>query len=344
MANAVSAIDYLIAPDDYPPRPLCAVFGNDDFLKRQVLDRLRRTVLGTEGDFSLRSFEGPSAELRDVLVELGTVAMFGDRRLVVIEQADQFVTRYRRELEDYAAQPKSTGVLVLALESWPANTRLYKLLANSGLQVDCRNPRQDVLCRWLVKWAKQTHQVQLSSSCAAMLVEMVGTELGLLDQELAKLALEAGPGGKVTEASINQLVGTWRTRTVWEMLDAALAGNPTAAVVQLDRLLLAGEAPVAILAAISHSLRRLAAATRLVMTAESLGRRLSLRDALLRAGVNPMVVDKTEGQLRRLGRDRASRLYRWLLEADLGIKGASDLAPRMLLERLILRLAISLPR
>ena len=61
------AIDYLAQPDKYPPKPVCVAFGDDLFLRRQVLLGLRHAVLGgDEGDFSLTSFEGRTAEFRDV--------------------------------------------------------------------------------------------------------------------------------------------------------------------------------------------------------------------------------------------------------------------------------------
>jgi DNA polymerase-3 subunit delta len=107
----------------------------------------------------------------------------------------------------------------------------------------------------------------------------------------------------------------------------------------LDRLLLAGETPVGLLAQISSSLRRLAAATRLVLQAESAGRRIDLRSALRDIGVNAYYVEKSERQLRRLGRQRGARLYQWLLDADLDLKGSSTLAPRLVLERLIVKVA-----
>ena len=53
------AIDYLGQPDKYPPKPVCVAFGDDLFLRRQVLLGLRHAVLGgDEGDFSLTTFEG----------------------------------------------------------------------------------------------------------------------------------------------------------------------------------------------------------------------------------------------------------------------------------------------
>jgi len=138
---------------------------------------------------------------------------------------------------------------------------------------------------------------------------------------------------------VQQMVGGWRAKTTWVMLDAALAGDAAAALAQLDRLLSSGETPVGLLGQISASLRRLAAATRLILRGEATGRRIALRDALELAGVRSFVLQKTERELRRLGRNRGSQLYHWLLEADLDLKGDSSLSPRLILERLILRLA-----
>jgi DNA polymerase-3 subunit delta len=78
---------------------------------------------------------------------------------------------------------------------------------------------------------------------------------------------------------------------------------------------------------------------RLVEHAEAQKRRINLRDALEQAGVKPFVLAKAEEQLRKLGRQRAGKLQRWLLQADLDLKGQSSLPPRVILERLIVRIA-----
>jgi DNA polymerase III subunit delta len=337
----LSAVDYLARPEDYPPRPVCALFGDESFLRRQAILRLRETVLGGgDADFSLSTFEGRNTTFRDVHEVLSTVAMFGGgKRLAVVEEADDFVTRHRTQLEDYVARPSRGGVLVLDLDSLPSNTRLYKSIAADGLLVDCNAPPPARLCKWLAEWAKQRQCVQLPQAAAEMLVDLIGPELGLLDQELAKLALMAGEAKKITAELVGQSVGSWRTKTTWEMLDAALDGQVAEAMLQLDRLLASGEQPIGVLGQVSASLRRLAAATRLVLQAESAGRRINLREVLERAGVRPFVLQRAERQLRHLGRQRGAQLYDWLLEADLDLKGQSTMPPRLILERLIVRLA-----
>jgi DNA polymerase III subunit delta len=335
----LAALDYLAHPEKHPPRPVCAAFGDESFLRRQVILCLRAAVLGEDGDLSLSSFEGRGTLFRDVHEVLSTVAMFGGQRMAVVDDADDFVTRYRSQLEDYVAKPSRSGVLVLDLDSLPSNTRLYKSIAAEGLLIDCGAPAPARLSKWLSEWAKQHHGVQLPQAAAEMLVELIGPELGLLDQELAKLALMTGDDKKITPELIGRAVGGWRTKTTWEMLDAALDGNVREAMLQLDRLLASGEQPVGLLGQISASLRRFAAATRLVLQTEAAGRRVNLRQSLEQAGIRSFVLQKAERQLKQLGRRRGAQLYRWLLDADLDLKGQSAMPPRLVIERLIVRLS-----
>ena len=336
------AIDYLAQPDKHPPKAVCVAFGDEPFLRRQVLLAIRHAVLGgEEADFSLTTFEGRTAEYRAVVEELTTVAMFGGQRLVVVDEADEFVSRNREALEGYVARPGRSGVLLLDVKSWPATTRLFKAVDAHGLAVDCGSPPASPSSpNGSASGRSKPTRVQLSLNAAAdMLVELVGPELGLLDQELAKLSLMADGDRKITPEMIQKLVGGWRSKTTWEMLDLALDGNVAEALRQIDRLLANNEAPIGLLAQISASLRRLAAATRLILQAEAAGRRIGVGPALQQAGVKSFVVQKAERQLRRLGRQRGSQLYRWLLEADLDLKGDSQMPPRLILERLIVRLA-----
>ena len=339
---ALEALEYLAHSDKHPPRPVCVLYGDDAFLKRRSLLELRFRVLGAEeGEFALTTFNGKDAELRAVRDELSTGALFGGgQRLVVVDDADEFVTRYRPELEAYVGKPKSSGVLVLQVGTWPSNTRLFKAVADKGLQIECKCPSPAKLLKWLVSWSKNHHQAILDPAAAEALVEIVEPELGLMDQELAKLAAVAGPGVTITPQMVHEAVGGWRAKTTWDMLDSAAAGSALEALVQLDHLLLGGEVPISLLGQISASLRKYAAATQLVEQAEAAGRRINLRQALEQAGIKSFVLGKAEGQLRQLGRVRGSQLYRWLLDADLALKGSSSspARARLVLEQLIVKM------
>jgi DNA polymerase-3 subunit delta len=315
------------------PQPLYVVHGDEAFLKRQVLAALKALVLGPdEGGFGLSAYPGDKAVFATVHDELQTLPLLGTRRLVVVEGADPFVTRERARLEKYVAEPSSRGVLVLEVNAWPGNTRLAKLVPEAATLVCKTSPAQH-LPGWCSEWCAARHGKQLPVAAARLLVELVGPDMGLLDQEMAKLAAFAGGAGRIEAADVDLLAGNSRAENTWKIFDHIGAGQAGAALALLDRLLSQGEEPMKLLGAFSLQLRRLAQAARLN------GQGVALSAALEQAGVPPFARRNAEQQLRHLGRRRLDRLYDWLLVADLGLKGSSQLPPRTLLERLVVQLA-----
>ena len=351
MSKTLHAFDYLSHVADHPPRPVCVAYGDEPFLKTEVLQTLRQSVLGNDdGAFSLKSFNGTELirrerfALREVLDELSTVSMFGGpNRLVIVEEADPFVSEFRAPLEDYLARPKHHGVLLLEVKTWASNTRLFKAVAEHGLQIECKAPAPALVRKWLIGRSQHQHGAKLEAAAAELLLDLVDPELGLLDQEVARLALLAGPGGSITPQLVQANVGNWRTRSTWDMIDTATDGDARSALAQLDRLLVAGEDPIAILAQVASPLRRLAAANQLVARHERAGRRVSLRAVLEQAGCKKFTLEKDEQRMRQIGRDRGQKLHRWLLDADLALKGASSSSgpARLVLEQLIVKLSKS---
>ena len=342
-SGTVDALAFLAAPDQFPVRGVCTVYGDEAFLKSEVLNALRRMVLeGEDAEFSLTTLTGRDAQLRDVIDALSTVSLFGDgRRLVIIDEADPFVTQYRAELEDLLGRLSKGGVLVIDVKTWPSNTRLAKAVAAQGLTIQCAAPKERELKNWLVARVKAQHQVRVDAAAIDELLELVPPEVGILVQELSKLALIAGEKGVIDAAMVRDNVGGWRTRATWDMIDAAAEGRAADAMLQLGRLIASGEKPHGLLPQMASSLRRFSTAVQLVEAGEARRQRFPPREALAQAGVIPFKLNDAERQLRQIGRQRAKQITQWLLAADLAMKShnSSDERARMEIERLIIRLA-----
>ena len=355
MANTLHAFDFLESPPAETP-PIVVLFGSEAFLKRLARQKIRDIVLGEDQETPFATFEGETVQWRDVADEIATVSLFGShtKRLVIVQDADKFISSYRTQLENFLENPRRRGVLVLEVGTWASNTRLYKGVDKQGLQIDCRLPQKTVgrrtetdegrLSKWLIAWCQTRHQTQLDAPAAKLLLELGEIELGRIDQDLAKLSLFAGSQRRITADMVRDVIGGWRAKTVWEIVDAAADGNAAEALQQLDHALSAGEHPQALFGQISWSLRRFAVATRYYQNAERRGQRVALREALEHGGFRPWPADaitNAERQLKQLGRDRAGEILKWLLEADLAMKGSHS-APdraRFVLERLFLRMA-----
>ncbi|MGL4594220.1 MAG: DNA polymerase III subunit delta [Thermoguttaceae bacterium] len=343
MKNLVSVHEYLWDSAAYPAKAICVVFGDDPFLKFHAVRNLRQSILhGEDAEFSLTRFDGNTAEMQNVYKELSTLSMFGgDRRAVIVEDADSFVTKNRDKLEQYAEKPQQKSVLILVLQSFPGNTRLYKRLAETGLLIEAKTLSEREMPSWVVKWSQHSNNVKCNKDAAALLVERVGAEHGILDQELDKLALIVPANGRITMEMVEKNVGSWRTQSVFAMLDAALMGDSAKAIRFLNQLFASGEDSTGILARIGSSLRKYGAATKLILDAEKNRKEISVSSALSRAGVGAYL-EKAESQLKQIGRHRGAKLLDWLLQVDLDLKGGSSGNKEQLrhvLENFVIRLA-----
>jgi DNA polymerase-3 subunit delta len=214
-----------------PLKPIYALVGNDAFLQLQFLaDIVRQAGKGAQRI----DIDGERAELSEVLDEVRCFAMFGGTKVVVVQMADAFITKYRESLEDYALKPSDSAVLVLRLASLPANQRIYKAISKTGVIEKCEPPKD--LAKWIIDRGKAAHQLTVGVDAAKLLADYVGDDLARLDNELAKLAL-AVDDGKVKATDIAAGVAFQREMELSEMVNAVAAGRPADAVLRWRRLL-----------------------------------------------------------------------------------------------------------
>lgn len=334
------ATAFLQKPDAARIGSIVVLHGAEAGLKDAARQLIVRSVFENEEDAEagLTRLAGGDAEWRRVRDELSTVSMFGDRRVVMVDDADEWVSEHRSSLEAYFDKPSRQSVFVLDVKTWRSNTRLAKKLANAGLELDCSELKGAALFQWLTSRAKSGYDKQMTRDAAGLMVELAGSGLSLLEQELAKVAAYVGEREKITVEDVRALVGGWKAETTWRMTDAVRDGQPAVALTALGKLLHSGEAPQKILGGVNYVFRKYARATELARDGAS------LRGALQQAGVFPRDIDSSERFLRRIGRPRAERIRARLVEADRNLKGGSRVSGRLQLEMLLLELSGAGPR
>ena len=331
------------------------LFGDDRFLHLRAKRQLLSVLAGGEADFDVAVLEGDSASWADVLDELTTVSLFsqGKPRLAVVESADAFVKKYRGELESLVSSPPGSGQLVLMVGNWASNTKLYKAIDKTGLQIRCSDPRTKGgrgkstdtarIAKWVAAEARSVYGIRLTQTLARQLLDIVDWNLGRADQELAKLSLFAGPDGKVSEEDISSVVGGWRSQSIWDAAAAATRGETDKALEHLANLLQSGEHPLALYGQLSWSLRRYGRLWEIISRQTRQGQKPDLSVSLNRAGFRQWggEMDVAGDSVRQLGRRRVKQFYQWLLKTDLALKGthSDPKRARMALEMLFFQMA-----
>jgi DNA polymerase-3 subunit delta len=334
METTVEALTFLKTAKKLVKHPMFAMFGEEDFLKRQVRDLLLTSILnGVDPAFAVATHSGDNVDFSTVRNDLETIPLVGPARIVLIEEADSFVSNYREPLERYLQHPSRQGVLLLDLKSFPETTRLAKALPDTA-KIACKAPAPYKLADWCRDWCQHHYRKQLTADAAGMLVELIGTSMGQLDQELSKLSLAVADRDTIEITDVDAFVVRSRGANVFHILDAIGEGDPGKALAILATLFADGEDPYAILGAVTAQLRRLAAVNRLVALGQP------LETAMDAAGIPkwPHARKSAEMQLRHLGRRRLDVLTSWMIDVQMGIRGDIPLPPRLQIERLIVKL------
>ncbi len=163
--------------------------------------------------------------------DLATFPFLADRRVVLIREADSFLsgktgnTVHRESLEKYLGKPSPTGTLILECRSFPKTTRLCKAAGAAGGEVhECRKPALRALPDFVAAEAHARGK-RIEPAAAARLVNLIGQETGMLVAEVEKLALYVADRPTITDHDVSELVGQSREEKIFAVMDAAATGR-----------------------------------------------------------------------------------------------------------------------
>jgi len=310
-------------------RPAYLLAGEEALLRDDALCALRRFVLSGSAlpDFNFDRIEiaqTTAGALRDAVLALPVLA---ERRLVWLIDTGARGAEVGKLLDALpellcALAENATAVLVVSSERVDRRERWVKAFAEPAVVLECEAPRKARELVTFIQNEARRQAVELGPGAAELLAERVGPALLVLRQELAKVALLAGPCARVTRAHVAAAACDLAEEPIWDLTDAIGEGRMAEALAVLLRLLAQGAAAPAVLGALASHLRKL------------------LR---VRAGAPPplptFVLRKLEGQARRYSEARLQTSLRAVGDADLALKGLGQLPPVTALEHLVIGLA-----
>lgn len=281
--------------------------GQNSFLLRQELKKLVDVFVAEHTDMGLEKLDGEEAAYDRIREALESLPFLAAKKLVVLASPGankEFIEKAGDLLSEI---PETTGVIII--EPKPdKRTAYYKFLKKNTELHEFNELDENGTSRWLAEQAKAAGG-SLSQSDARYLVERVGLNQQMLSNELAKL-LNYSP--KITRQSIDLLTDLAPKSTIFELLDAALAGNTKRALELYQEQRSMKVEPQQILALLAWQLHALA----LVKTAGERDAAEIARESKL----NPYTVRKTQGLARRLSLAQVKKLVHDTLELDIRMK------------------------
>lgn len=199
-----------LAAPRLPEAPVYLLAGPDDFLREQVLDRLRRELLDPGfAEFNHCRFHCTSTTKPAPLVgALSELPMMTDRRLVEIHEAQALSADAARALTAPLEEASRSGGTVVALCWRPVgrgggNSPLKEAAARLGVHLDCTLAEADRPA-WVQATLKRLG-VQAEGAAVSEILQRTGSDLRHLASQLEKLALYAGPGVRIGREDVRKI-------------------------------------------------------------------------------------------------------------------------------------------
>lgn len=243
--------------------PVCAIVGGQPLLRADALAEIIKTLSGDVDALGPARFDGSTAVLAEVLDEVRTLSLLGGHRIVIVDDADPFVTAHRAALERYCADPSDSGSLILLCKTLPKTTRLFRAIQSVGRVIPCEPPKGRAVVGWVTQRAENTHGKRLAGPAARALVDHIGDSVGLLDAELSKLAAYVGERDEIRTEDVQAMTGYLREEKVFAVTDAISSRDPAGALRCWEQVLATDPAaPGRAVAGLAWGVRRLLEARR----------------------------------------------------------------------------------
>ena len=306
-------------------------------------------ILGSEGALSDRAINKLSAELKESKCEItnlfaaetivGDIAdalapsLFSERRALILRDLQDLPEENKDEITRYLTNPDETMTVVFVHKGGVKGKALLDAIKKVKPEIiTCEPLKKEAEKEGFVKELFLDIGRKATSGAVSALVGALGSDMRELQAAVSQIAADA-PAGVIDEVMIDKFHQGRVETTGFDVADATLDGDLSAALIALRSALETGTDPVMITSAIASSLRSLAK----VSGANRGTKSFELAGSL---GMAPWQIDKARRQLHRWSPGAMADAVGAIAQADAEVKGAAS-DPIYALEKAVTRIVSS---
>jgi DNA polymerase-3 subunit delta len=199
---------------------ITSLVGSNNFALQKRLQGIVDLFIKKHGDLAIERLDGEEVTHQHVLGAIESMPFLASKKLVIIHSlsGNKQAAEQIKKLLDAASET----VDIIFVEPKPDKRGVfYKALKKQTELEEFNEPDDRTLADWLVTEAKRREAI-LSASDANYLMQRVGLQQQLLENELSKLVAY---NPKITRQTIDLLTDASAEGTIFNLLDAAFAGN-----------------------------------------------------------------------------------------------------------------------
>lgn len=308
--------------------PMLLIHGGESVLA----DRALAEALALRTDFERTVLDGAGLEIGRY-GEAVAPSLFAEKRVLVLKDLQDVTSEVQEEIESLFDQlDPNLHLIFIHKGGVKGKGLLEKIKKRKPEIITCEPMKKAADKEEFVREEFARHGRKISSSAITALVDATGSDTRELAAACSQIAFDTNAGKDVIdEEDIAKYYQGRIEATGFDVADATLAGNPTAALIALRNALDSGTDPVMIVSALTSSIRTLAKVSGAPRNANA----FQLAGSL---GLAPWQIDKARRQLSKWSPALIAFSVQELSKADVAIKGA-EADPLYALERSVVSIA-----
>jgi DNA polymerase-3 subunit delta len=338
-------------------KPGYVFLGDEAFFRKQCRDAILKYLVPADvREFSLYEMDLADSGIGEVLDRARTPSLMAPFQVFFVRGIKTLYGRGKHDDEfaaiaGYFKSPNPDALIIFVADhiSIPADVRkmdyqdkeryekIRETLGEWCSLIEFARVEETEAVKWALQAAQQ-QDVKLEQDAARELVDSLGGDMMLLNNELEKLVLYVGEKKRITLGDVETMVLAAKQRSLYELTDAISQHDRVKALQVLDAILSTGdgdEAAIGHLYMLARTFRQM-----LVISERNVRDSRALWQVLWQGfRVPPFAAEDIIRQARRFkSRRELTRAIRMIAKADLAVR-SNPPSKRLVLENLILELA-----
>lgn len=280
--------------------------GDGDYQIRDALQLIVDEFSKKNDEINVAKIDCEETPIEQIISSVQNTSLFSSAKLVVLKNLDK--NKDLTDRFDQVLSHASTTTVVIIASKIDKRSQFFKRLKSETDFREFNSVSQNGLANWIVNQAKSKN-AEISNSDADFLVDSMGANQILLDNELNKLIAH---DKNITKKTIELLCEPTPQASVFQLMDSAFSGDGERALRLYDEQRAQKAEPIAIIGLLAWQLHILA----IIKSAKN----IPIDDVARKAKISPFVVQKSAKIARSISMDKLKQLIKTTLKIDVQLK------------------------
>lgn len=192
------------------------LYGSENYLIKLYRNKLKDAILGDDA-MNFSRFEGKDIDLIKINDIANTLPFFSEKRLVLIEDSGLFKTS--SDLADLLKSAPDSTIFLFVEQEVDKRNKSYKYVKDKGIISEMNSLDEKNLMLFIASILNAAGK-KITQSTANYLLEMAGTDMNNLTNEVEKLISYSLDRDTITVEDIDAVVTSQITGKIFQMMDA----------------------------------------------------------------------------------------------------------------------------